>query len=53
MVEGIVLDTGCSDQRVREFLDERCHYIAFDYYQAATQWYKSRPQVYGDAWKLL
>lgn len=49
MVEGIVLDIGCSDQRVRQFLDERCHYMALDYYQTATQWYKSRPQIYGDA----
>ena len=48
-VRGIVLDIGCSDQHVHQLLNKECHYIGLDYYQTATQWYNSRPQVYGDA----
>ncbi len=51
-VTGRVLDIGCSNQRVRQYLDSKCHYVGLDYYQTATQWYKSRPQVYADAQQL-
>jgi SAM-dependent methyltransferase len=51
-VGGVVLDIGCSDQRIRQFLNNRSNYIGMDYYQTATMWYNSRPNVYGDAQAL-
>jgi SAM-dependent methyltransferase len=47
--EGRILDIGCSDQRIRQFLNKGSNYIGMDYYQTATLWYKSQPDVYGDA----
>ena len=51
-VTGRVLDIGCSDQHVRQYLDRSCYYVGIDYYQTATRWYKSRPQIYADAQQL-
>jgi SAM-dependent methyltransferase len=51
-VDGVVLDIGCSDQRIRQFLNNISNYIGMDYYQTATMWYNSRPNVFGDAQAL-
>lgn len=51
-IRGSVLDIGCSEQRVRKYLHRNCTYIGLDYLITATDWYKSRPQVYGDAHSL-
>ena len=47
-----VLDVGCSDQRIKQFLPKDCDYIGLDYYSTATQWYETRPMIYGDAHAL-
>ena len=47
-----VLDIGCSDQRIRSFLPKDSSYIGLDYYSTATQWYGTRPTIYGDAHAL-
>lgn len=47
-----VLDIGCSDQRIRDFLPKDSAYIGLDYYSTATQWYGTRPTIYGDAHAL-
>ncbi len=47
-----VLDIGCSDQRIRRFLPKDSAYIGLDYYSTATQWYGTRPAIYGDAHAL-
>lgn len=49
---GRVLDIGCSEQRIRQFLKDQNNYIGLDYYRTATMWYGSKPSVYGDAQKL-
>ena len=46
---GVILDVGCADQRFCHFLPSSCQYIGLDYYQTATDWYQTRPHVYGDA----
>ncbi len=51
-VSGHLLDIGCADQAIRQGLPDTCHYIGLDYYQTATQWYSTRPDVYGDAQQL-
>jgi SAM-dependent methyltransferase len=52
IASGRILDIGCSNQEVRPYLGEKTSYIGLDYYQTATQWYGSRPQVFGDAHAL-
>lgn len=52
IASGRVLDIGCSDQAVKAYLGEKTIYIGLDYYRTATQWYGSRPQVFGDAHAL-
>ena len=47
-----VLDVGCSDQRIKQFLSGDREYTGFDYYSTATQWYETRPTIYGDAHAL-
>lgn len=52
IARGTVLDVGCSDQRVRHYLSDRVQYLGFDYLQTASEWYGTRPAVYGDAHAL-
>lgn len=47
-----ILDIGCSDQRIRHFLPVDSKYTGLDYYSTATQWYGTRPTVFGDAHSL-
>ena len=47
-----VLDVGCSDQRIKKSLPVNCEYTGLDYYSTATEWYKTRPTIYGDAHAL-
>lgn len=52
VVKGRVLDVGCADQFIRNYLPENSEYVGLDYYQTATQWYKTSPDVFGDAQRL-
>lgn len=49
---GIILDVGCGHQQLRKYLTTKVEYIGLDYYQTATEWYHSRPQIFGDAQQL-
>jgi len=49
---GLVLDIGCSEQKLREYLSKDCEYIGLDYPDTANTMYKTKPTVYGDAQKL-
>lgn len=49
---GRVIDVGCSDQRIRAYLTDSSYYLGLDYYTTATQWYDTRPTVFGDAHAL-
>ena len=51
-IAGRVLDVGCSDQRIKKFLLPDCEYTGLDYYSTATEWYETRPTIYGDAHAL-
>jgi ubiquinone/menaquinone biosynthesis C-methylase UbiE len=51
-VQGIVLDIGCANQYFKHYIQTNHEYIGLDYYQTATQWYATQPQVYGDAQTL-
>lgn len=48
----VVLDIGCFDKWPLAHLDPSCTYIGLDYFETATQWYKSAPDTYGDALHL-
>ena len=52
LVAGTVLDIGCADQYIRHYIQADHDYIGLDYYQTATQWYATQPQIYGDAQAL-
>lgn len=51
-VQGLVLDIGCANQYMKEFLSSKQNYIGLDYYQTATAWYETKPDLYGDAQNL-
>jgi SAM-dependent methyltransferase len=45
----VVLDIGCYTKWAQRHLPSSCEYVGLDYYETATQWYGSVPDVYGDA----
>jgi len=47
-----VLDIGCFSKWARGYLPPGCDYVGLDYYQTASEWYRSVPDVYGDALAL-
>ena len=51
-LSGIVLDVGCAERRPRAFLSEEATYIGLDHYSTATDWYATKPDLYGDAQSL-
>jgi SAM-dependent methyltransferase len=50
--QGRVLDVGCADGRMKTLLRDGAHYIGLDYYDTAVDWYKTRPDLFGDAQAL-
>ena len=51
-LHGTVLDVGCAEGKPKAFLPSGASYIGLDYYSTATDWYKTRPDVFGDAQAL-
>lgn len=49
---GTIIDIGCGDRGPEGELNPNCVYIGMDLYQTATEWYDSKPDVYGDAQNL-
>ncbi len=47
-----MLDIGCFDKWPKKHISEHCSYIGLDYYETATRWYGSVPDIYGDALNL-
>jgi hypothetical protein len=41
--QGVILDIGCADQTIKHYITRNQGYIGLDYYQTATQWYKTKP----------
>jgi SAM-dependent methyltransferase len=48
----LVLDIGCYNKWAQQYLPSSCEYVGLDYYETATQWYGSVPDVYGNALML-
>ena len=48
-LSGTVLDVGCAEGLPRKFLPPGATYVGLDYYSTATDWYGTRPDLYGDA----
>jgi SAM-dependent methyltransferase len=46
---GLVLDIGCADKIISNYLVSGQEYIGLDYYKTAMNWYGSEPHVFGDA----
>jgi SAM-dependent methyltransferase len=44
----VVLDIGCSNKWPKKHLPPETTYIGLDYLPTASQWYKTRPDVYAD-----
>lgn len=51
-LSGVILDIGCADGKPRKYLPEQAEYIGLDYFDTASNWYKTRPSVFGDAQQL-
>ncbi len=51
-MEGIVLDVGCADGAAKHLLPPTTTYFGLDYYSTATDWYRTQPDVFGDAQSL-
>ena len=52
VLQGRVLDVGCSDKRFAAYLREGCDYIGLDYYVTVRNAYGTRPDIFGDAARL-
>ena len=46
---GIVLDIGCADARPKKYLPAGATYVGVDYLPTATEWYRTRPDLFADA----
>lgn len=51
-VSGRILDVGCGERRVEKKLSPDSEYIGLDYLATASQWYGTKPHIYGDAARL-
>ena len=49
---GTILDVGCAQGIPRRYLPADANYVGLDYYSTATEWYGTRPDVFGDAQSL-
>lgn len=50
--KGTLLDVGCSDKSLRSHISSKIKYIGLDYLTTASQFYETRPHIYGDAQAL-
>ena len=46
------LDLGCATMWPRDHLPIGSQYVGLDYYQTATDWYETKPNIYADAQQL-
>jgi SAM-dependent methyltransferase len=51
-LSGLVLDIGCANGKPRNYLSADAQYVGLDYFDTATGWYLTRPDVFGDAQSL-
>lgn len=48
-VRGRLLDIGCADGSLRNYLSPDCEYVGLDYFDTAKLMYHTRPNIFGDA----
>lgn len=48
-LSGTVIDVGCAEAHPRRFMPDDAEYIGIDYFNTATEWYGTRPDVFADA----
>lgn len=46
---GTVVDIGCADGKPRKYLPDDANYVGIDYFETATNWYETRPEIFADA----
>lgn len=51
-LSGAVLDVGCSDRALENYLPTGCRYFGLDHYTTARTFYDSHPDLFGDACRL-
>jgi len=52
-LDGTIVDIGCSDMKVKKYLDQRrISYIGIDYPGTATNWYGTSPDIFADGHRL-
>lgn len=51
-LNGLVIDIGCAEKKPKEHINDQTIYIGLDYPTTADNWYKTQPNVYGDAQEL-
>lgn len=44
-----LLDIGCGEKNIKKYISAKINYIGLDYYATALNWYKTVPDIYGDA----
>ncbi len=49
---GRVLDIGCADGRIQHSLAQSAEYVGLDYFETAVEWYRTQPDIFGNAEKL-
>ena len=52
LLEGNILDIGCGQKLIEQYMSSSCRYIALDYFRTSVEWYGSNPEIYGDAQNL-
>ena len=48
-LSGIVVDVGCADGKPKNYLAPDIRYIGIDHFVTASQWYRTKPDVFADA----
>lgn len=48
-LDGIVIDIGCADSKPKQYLPADATYVGIDYFETATNWYETRPDLFADA----
>ncbi len=51
-LKGKVLDIGCGQSEVKNYLSQDVEYIGLDYYYTSVDWYHSSPDIYANATQI-
>ncbi len=48
----LILDVGCYDKWPKKYIEKSCSYFGLDYFETASYWYLTTPDVFADAHRL-